>query len=95
MLQYWATAILGLVVLVLLVMAVGFGLTVINIVWLNLRETFASTMPGSSVYFDRTDEALGYLWTALKIAPLFIAASLLIYVIVNAQRRDRYEELYG
>jgi hypothetical protein len=86
---------LGLVVLVLIVMVVGFGLTVVNIVWLNIREVFVSVMPGSSVYFDRTDEALGYLWTALKIAPLFIVASLLIYIIVNAQRRDRYEELYG
>jgi hypothetical protein len=95
LLQYWATAVLGLVVLVLVVMVVGFGLTVVNTVWLNMRETFASVMPGSSVYFDRTDEALGYLWTALKIVPLFIAASLLIYIIVNAQRRDRYEELYG
>jgi hypothetical protein len=95
LLQYWATAVLGLIVLVLVVMVVGFGLTVVNTVWLNIREVFVSAMPGSSVYFDRTDEALGYLWTALKIAPLFIAASLLIYIIVNAQRRDRYEELYG
>ena len=95
MLQYWATALAGLVLLVVFVIAVGFGLTVINSVWETLKRTFTYYDPSVEQYTAHTDEALGYVWTALELLPIFIAASLLIYVLVNAQRRDRYEELYG
>ena len=95
LLHYWATALAGLVVLVVLVIAVGFGLTVINSTWLTLKDVFSQYMPEAEGYLARVDDSLDYLWTALKLFPIFVAASLLIYIIVNAQRRDRYEELYG
>jgi len=95
LLHYWATALAGLVVLVVLVIAVGFGLTVINSTWLTLKDVFSQYMPEAEGYLARVDDSLDYLWAALKLFPIFVAASLLIYIIVNAQRRDRYEELYG